>query len=91
MSSEEYKPKLKTVKVTATMYTFLELTINVPEDMPNWKVRDMARAGYIDGGDLIEPEGSLGDWEWGDVLDEDFNPDEDERFADCPSWLEMPT
>ena len=76
--------KLKTVHVTATMTTDLELYINVPEDMTKGELWEKIRHdGAIDGGDLTEVESQSGDWTWEEpTIEEKFRPDAPAYFND---------
>ena len=76
--------KLKTVRVTATMTTDLELYINVPAEITEQELWEKIRHdGEIDGGALTEVEGSYGDWNWEDpTIEETFRPDAPVYFND---------
>lgn len=76
--------KLRTVRITAQMITNLELTMNVPADMPDADIHEKYKIdGEIDGGDLTEPKDDPGDWEWGDDVEScDFDPNAPTYFTE---------
>lgn len=67
--------RMKTVRVNATMYTYLSTTINVPADTDPCELRRLVR-DYMDGGDLKADD--FGDWEWGDIDEVAFDPEADD-------------
>lgn len=75
----------RTVTVTAEMHTSYSIEINVPSHIENEDVWELlVRDGHINGGDMVcdDNDGWGSDWTWGDVHDQDFNPDADD-YSEC--------
>lgn len=73
--------KLKTIRVNATMYTFLYLDINVPESATEQEIWEKIKCeDMIDGGLMKQEE--YGDWDWSDPYHMEFNPDADD-YSEC--------